>query len=263
MKAGGDTRSPAGLREEGARRIESLRRRGYDLGYGHGPDFGAPPEVKSRMEAIYRHARRALYATFNEAVIRDVSPRRLRVRTAARDREEYLSHPPSGERICNEDAGRLATLYPARRPQVQFVLSDGLNADALHENLRALLPQLRRGLVEAARHVGEVDVLIENGRVRAGYHVGALLGVDLIIHLIGERPGTGLNTLSAYLTYGRDEAGRLRWGPDLNHSCTTAVCGINSRGKRPDAAAAEITRCVERMLEERRSGVVLGSASRF
>ena len=263
MKAGGDRRSSATLREEGARKIESLRQRGYDLGYGHGPDFAAPPEVRSRMEAIYRHARRALYATLNEAVIREVSPRRLRVRTAARDREEYLSHPPSGERVCNEDAGRLATLYPARRPQVQIVLSDGLNADALNENLRALLPQLRRGLAEAGQHVGEVDILIQNGRVRAGYQVGALLGVDLIIHLIGERPGTGLNTLSAYLTYGRDEAGRLRWSPDLNHSCTTAVCGINPGGKRPDAAAAEITRGVRRMLEQRRSGVALGSASKL
>ena len=145
---------------------------------------------------------------------------------------------------------------------MQLVLSDGLNADALNENLRAVLPRVRRELSEAGLHVGETDVVISNGRVRAGYHAGELLGVDAVVHLIGERPGTGLNTLSAYVTYGRDAAGRLRWSPALDHACTTAVCGINERGKRPDAAVEEIAGCVVRACEERRSGVALGSGFR-
>ena len=111
-------------------------------------------------------------------------------------------------------------------------------------------------------HVGERDVVVAQGRVRAGYHAGELLGVDAVVHLIGERPGTGLNTLSAYVTYGRDEAGALRWSPALDHACTTAVCGINARGKRPEAAVEEITGCVVRACEERRSGVALGSGFR-
>ena len=258
MKGGGDTRPPETLREEGAKKIKTLSARGYDLGRGHGQDYEPPPDVEARLEAIYSHARRALYAALDEGVIREVSPRHLRVR-AARDREQYLSDPPAGERLGAEDAGRVASLYPSRRPQVQFVLSDGLNADALNENLRAVLPRVRRGLSESGLHVGEVDVLVTNGRVRAGYHVGELLGLDVVVHLIGERPGTGLNTLSAYLTYGLDEAGRPRWSPGLDHACTTAVCGIHPRGKRPDAAADEIVGCVMRMFEERRSGVALGA----
>jgi hypothetical protein len=99
----------------------------------------APPEVGARLEAIYRHARRALYAALDEGVLREVSPSSLRVRTLAPDRERYLSDPPSGERLRAEDAGRVAALYGSRRPQLQFVLSDGLNADALNENLRANL----------------------------------------------------------------------------------------------------------------------------
>jgi ethanolamine ammonia-lyase large subunit len=94
--------------------------------------------------------------------------------------------------------------------------------------------------------------------VRAGYHVGALLDVDVVVHLIGERPGTGLNTLSAYLTYGRDPRGQSRWRPDLDHAATTAICGIHRRGKPPQTAAQEIVHTVARMLEERRSGVALG-----
>jgi ethanolamine ammonia-lyase small subunit len=79
----------------------------------------------------------------------------------------------------------------------------------------------------------------------------------VVINLIGERPGTGIDTMSAYLTFGRDVGGQSRWGPNFDHSRTTAVCGINSRGKKPEAAAAEITRLVTRMFEQRCSGVTL------
>jgi ethanolamine ammonia-lyase large subunit len=259
-KGGGDRRTLSALCEEGKRKLAALAGRGFDLGYGHGLNYEAPGEIAGRLDAIYAHARRSLYATIDESVINRVSSRWLRVRTDALDRESYLMHPSLGERVRNEDAGRLSRLYGSRRPRAQIVISDGLNADAVNENLRAVLPPLRRELLEAGCHVGEVDIVIDNGRVRAGYHVGMLLDVDVIIAFIGERPGTGLNMLSAYLTYGRDMAGRSRWSPALDHSNTTAVCGINRRGKQPAAASEEIARCVSSMLEERRSGVALGSS---
>ena len=93
--------------------------------------------------------------------------------------------------------------------------------------------------------------------MRAGYHVGALLQPEVIVHIIGERPGTGLNALSAYLTYGRDAAGSSRWQPELDHSCTTAVCSIHPKGKPPADAAREIGRGVARILEQKTSGVAL------
>src|SRR5678815_4158320 len=107
--------------------------------------------------------------------------------------------------------------------------------------------------------ISEIDIVIENGRVRAGYHIGSLLEAEMIIHLIGERPGTGLNTLSAYLTYGLDQKGQSRWGSaaGFDHSWTTAVCGIHRRGKTPERAVAEIVRLVDRIFAERCSGVAL------
>lgn len=256
-KAGGEKRSDDALQGEAKRKIESLQERGFDLGYGAGGDLADPPEIRARIENLYAHARRALYATVAARVIADVCARPLRVRTFARDRDDYLAHPPSGERICDGDAGRISRLYGARRPKIQIVVSDGLNADAANESLREVLPPLRRGLEATGSHVGTSDVVIDNGRVRAGYHVGAILDVEVIVHLIGERPGTGLNTLSAYLTYGRDGHGRSRWTIDLDHAATTAICGIHRLGKPPRSAADEIAATVARMLEERRSGVEL------
>jgi ethanolamine ammonia-lyase large subunit len=257
-KSGGDRRTLSALCEEGKRKMAALAGRGFDLGYGDGLDYEAPGDVTGRIDAIYTHARRSLYAAIDESVINTVSPRWLRVRTEALDRESYLTHPSLGEKVRGEDAGRVSRLYGSRRPRAQIVISDGLNADAVNENLRAVQQPLRRQLSERGCEVGDVDIVIDNGRVRAGYHVGMLIDVEVIIHLIGERPGTGLNMLSAYLTYGRDMAGQSRWSPALDHSNTTAVCGINRLGKQPASAAAEIARCVSRMLEERRSGVGLG-----
>ena len=260
-KVGGDTRSLDTLRDEGAKKIGALAERGFDLGYDSDENYTDPPAARTRIEAIYANARLALYSKLDDTVISDSSPSHFRVRTKSSDRDNYLAHPATGEVIADEDAVRIQALYPARRPQVQVVISDGLNANAINENLRSVLPGVRRELLSAGHHVSEIDIVIENGRVRAGYHVGSLLEAEMIIHLIGERPGTGINTLSAYLTYGLDEKGQSRWGSrsasGFDHSLTTAVCGIHRRGKTPERAVEEIARLVDRMFAERCSGVAL------
>ena len=248
------------MRDEGTTKIERLRASGWDLGYGHGDGDAAPSPVRTRIESIYAQARRALYAVIDPGVVAAASPHHVRARSCARDREDYLAHPRSGESIRDEDAARIATAAAAgggRPPQVQIVMSDGLNANALNEHLRDILPPLRRELASAGLRTGAVDVVIENGRVRAGYHVGAIVGADAVVHFIGERPGTGLDTLSAYLTSGRDSAGQPRWSADLDHSATTAVCGIHRKGKPPADAVAEIARLLRRIVDTHRSGVAL------
>ena len=69
---------------------------------------------------------------------------------------------------------------------MQLVVSDGLNADAINEQLRSLLPPLRRLLSDKGCHVGETDVVVQNGRVRAGYEIGGLVGAAIIVHVVGE-----------------------------------------------------------------------------
>jgi len=251
-KAGGDTRSLDTLRDDAAKKIAALAERGFDLGYGDDENY-------ARITAIYSNARRALYATLDEAVISDSSPRYIRVHTRSSGRDDYLAHPATGELIDDADSARIQALYPARRPRVQVVVSDGLNANAINENLRSVLPAVRRELLAAGHHVSEINIVIENGRVRAGYHVGSLLEAEMIIHLIGERPGTGIDTLSAYLTYGLDHNGQSRWGSGFDHSWTTAVCGIHRRGKPPERAVEEIARLVDQMFAERCSGVALSA----
>jgi ethanolamine ammonia-lyase small subunit len=235
---------------DGRHQLRVLQERGFDIGL-------PPAQAHARLDTIYAHAHRALYARVDDAVIRDASPRNVRVRTAATSRDDYLAHPPAGERLREDDARAVAALSRVRRPQVQIVVSDGLNADAINEQLRALLPAVRGLLSGRGRYVSETDIVVRNGRVRVGYEIGGLVSADVIVHIIGERPGTGLNTMSAYLTYGRDAAGQTRWTRDLGHAATTAICGIHRKGKPPQEAAAEIVGVVDRIFDQRKSGVAL------
>jgi ethanolamine ammonia-lyase large subunit len=250
-RAGGSRRSLASLEEDGLRRLLELQEQGLDLGIADAARSDA------RVETIYANARAALYAVLDEAVLDDACGRWLPVRTIAGGRDRYLADPSAGERLCDEDFRAVSRLDPSRRPQVQMVVSDGLNANAVNEQLRGVLPALRRALVNGGHQVGDTVIAVRNGRVRAGYEIGASAGTEVVVHLIGERPGTGLNTLSAYVTYGRDEAGALRWSRDMPHSMTSAVCGIHRRGKPADAAVAEVSSLVARIFKERRSGVWL------
>jgi ethanolamine ammonia-lyase large subunit len=253
VRAGGDRRPTSALEEEAEQCVHDLQARGLDLGCD-------AATADARLERIYANARAALYATVEDHVIRDVTAQPARVRTIASSRDDYLSHPAAGERLRDDDARAVALLGRDRQPQVQIVVSDGLNANAVNEQLPALLPKLRRTLSEHGLHVGPKDVVVQNGRVRAGYEIGGLVGADVVINIIGERPGTGINTLSAYITYGRDAAGQSRWSRSLDHSATTAVCGIHARAKAPEAAASEIARAVARIVQLRKSGVAAFSS---
>jgi ethanolamine ammonia-lyase large subunit len=249
MKAGGETRTSTTLEEQGARRVAALRERGFDLG------LTDPADADRRVEALYAHARAALYARIEDVVIREATAKSVRVRTAARDRDDYLAHPPAGEVLPRDAVRVLTNLHDGRPPGIQIVVSDGLNANAINAQLPSVLPPLRRRLAAAGHHVAATDIVVENGRVRAGYEIGGLVGAELVVHLIGERPGTGLDTVSAYITYGRDHRGRIRWSGALDHSSTTAVCGVHPRGKPPEVAVEEIATVVTRALVERRTGV--------
>jgi ethanolamine ammonia-lyase small subunit len=103
-----------------------------------------------------------------------------------------------------------------------------------------------------SRNKDFVRLILIAWRVRAGYHVGALLEAEMIIHLIGERRATWDRDQYAFgilnLWSGRQGAITLgsRSAAGFDHSWTTAVCGIHRRGKSPERAVEEIARLVER-----------------
>ena len=71
-------------------------------------------------------------------------------------------------------------------------------------HLMPYLARLNAALVREGFRPVPQNLVFTSGRVRAGYRVGETLfggldGVYSIVHVIGERPGTGHHTFSAYM----------------------------------------------------------------
>ena len=87
--------------------------------------------------------------------------------------------------------------------------------------------------------------MVRSGRVRAGYRIGealfaGLAGTRAILHVIGERPGTGHRTFSTYLTAA---AGDVWTQPGtVDHNITKVVSGIANTALKPPKGADDVAR---------------------
>ncbi|MEC5408902.1 ethanolamine ammonia-lyase subunit EutC [Paraburkholderia sp. MPAMCS5] len=122
----------------------------------------------------------------------------LDVHSAAPDREHYLRRPDLGRRLAEDSRSALARLSD-ETPDVVFVIGDGLSAFAASRQavplLQAVTPQL------ADWKIGPV-VVARQARVALGDEIGELLHAQLVVMLIGERPGlSSPDSLGIYVTY--------------------------------------------------------------
>jgi ethanolamine ammonia-lyase large subunit len=144
---------------------------------------------------------------------------------------------------------------------VQILVSGGLSAEAVHENIKDLLPVLLDGLAARDIQVGQ-PLLARYGRVKLAEPVAELLGADLVIHLIGERPGgdaLASRSLSAYLVYRLADPVVQRAAADFNGHETirfeyTVISNIYPGGLPPLEAGAVVTEKVYEILRHRAAG---------
>ena len=69
--------------------------------------------------------------------------------------------------------------------------------------------------------------------------------IDPLLHIIGERPGSGHRTLSIYMT----TADGATWGIEdkVDHNITKVVSGIATTAFAPELAAVEAVRILRQM----------------
>ncbi|MGW5524159.1 ethanolamine ammonia-lyase subunit EutC [Gordonia sp. NPDC003950] len=117
------------------------------------------------------------------------------VTSRATDRAEYLRRPDLG-RVPDD----LAAVQNSGA-DIGIVLADGLSATAIDDHGVALAA----AIVEAVSPERSVapPVIATQARVALGDHIGEALGVEVMIVIIGERPGLSVaDSLGIYLTYG-------------------------------------------------------------
>lgn len=150
------------------------------------------------FELAHARARDAVHARLDvdalRATLRDHDI--VEVHSRADDRATYLQRPDLGRLLDLPDA---ALLMPSGA-DLAIVIGDGLSATAVHRHAAPLVAAL-------AARLGNWSiaplVVAHHARVALGDAIGAALGVDLVVMLIGERPGLSApDSLGAYLTWG-------------------------------------------------------------
>ncbi|MEW8985663.1 MAG: ethanolamine ammonia-lyase subunit EutC [Bacillus sp. (in: firmicutes)] len=194
------------------------------------------------------------HAAAVDAVYGEVSSQLLQefnlftVETCYGTKEEYLKRPDKG-RVLSVEGEQLIRERCIQHPQVQIVISDGLSASAINENVLDVYPALMDSLSFYQIDVG-TTFFVKGGRVACMDAIGEILKPEAFILLIGERPGlVCAHSLSAYMCY------RPRKG--MKESERMVISNIHRNGTAPIEAAAHIGTLVNKMLEQKASGVSL------
>ena len=157
---------------------------------------GARPsnKVSRLIKANQAIGREAIYVDLRPAELGDIKLRELH--TNAHTKAEHLNDAELGAKLEN-------THLKPEQMDVQIVISDGLSAEAIHHNIPVLLPVLLDGLNSRNLKIGQ-PILAPYGRVKLAESIGDALQAQLVVTLIGERPGgdaLASRSMSAYFAY--------------------------------------------------------------
>jgi ethanolamine ammonia-lyase large subunit len=242
----GDLRPDEAILADGRERIQEIRSRGVFIAEGHGREpWNLNEKLNNEIQSIYQDAKKCIWREWEETFV-DTLPQVVRLESRSSNREDYILHPTTGEHLS--DQSRDAVLSIRHSAPLVFdcaiVVSEGLNALAAMDEgqLLPLVSGLQNGLQQAGYRPAPQLLVVTSGRVRAGYRIGELLfhginGRRTIIHIIGERPGSGHHTLSVYMT----TANGADWSiPDkVDHNITRVVSGIATTALHPNLAVKE------------------------
>ena len=254
--AKGDTRSKDRIYAEGKAAIARIETRGCPIATGHGKEpWDLKPELKERIWSLYNDAKISLWTEYTDEFIATI-PNALVIATQSKDREDYVAHPPTGEVLSAAAIASLEKLrnsWAGRYPDVQIVISDGLNTNAIMDkgHLAPYLTNVRKQLSAAGYTVCDTSIVVKSGRVRAGYAIGDVLfgkaAADkpkAVLHVIGERPGSGHHNFSVYIAAPKAKV----WAKKgVDHDIVRVISGISDTAYSPVDAANETVKIVNEM----------------
>jgi ethanolamine ammonia-lyase large subunit len=260
--AKGDKRTQEAIMAEGKKKFDDIHGTWLKTGYrvplasGHGKTIGdLNPELDKKIRALYADAKKAIWAEFTPEFIKTI-PNSVQVATMSTDRENYIVRPTSGEQLNEQAMATLTKLrdsWAGKDPDVQIVISDGLNANSImaQGHLIPYINEVKKELKAAGITVGEQNVVVTSGRVRAGYAIGDLLFQKsdpnkhrAVLNIIGERPGTGQNAYSVYIAAPKAQV----WAEKkCDHNIVKVVCGISTMATKPEVAAQMTVKLLKQM----------------
>lgn len=251
----GDQRDDAEIIADGEHQLAEVRNRGVFVASGYGDQaWELEQTLSTDIRRIYDDAKISIRAELDPGFVAQV-PNAVPIATKSVDRDDYILHPTTGE-VPNEDSATMLAELRVKQAgefNVQIMISDGLNALSIMQpdQLMPFLDRLRKQLTGEGFQVAPDHLIATSGRVRCGYRAGealfgGLAGQRAMVHVIGERPGTGHRTFSTYITTPTGDV----WGkPDqVDHNITKVVSGIATTALKPTTAADDVARILKAMI---------------
>ncbi len=168
------------------------------------------------------------------------------LRSQATTKAEFLRRPDLGRRLSDDSRQLIQSRCPTGR-DFQVLIGDGLSAAAVAAQAPQLLDRLCTLALNRSWSFGR-PFLIRYCRVGVMNEIGDLLTPEVVVLLIGERPGLATaESLSAYLAY-RPRSGQTDAQRNL-------ISNIHARGVGIEEASARIMALAERFRKSGMSGV--------
>ena len=188
------------------------------------------------------------------------------IRSEANSIERHHTDPDAGTRLCERTRSHLQ----AESHDIQIVITDGLSAEAVHQNINELLPVLEDGLLSHGYSLGQT-MIAPHGRVKLAEDIARTVNARLVIVLLGARPGADAKSsrsLSGYLVYQLDGAKTRQMAEEFNDGVDTEfeytmVSNIYHGGIPPMEAGSLLAERAIQILDNKAAGnrlnAILGS----
>lgn len=223
-----------------------------------------PTRALLAFQLDHARARDAVYSTLDTdrllAEISAVHPNPLILHSQAADRQVYLQRPDLGRRLNLQGLQNLTGLIEESTLNLQglrdltgftlaIIIADGLSATAVNTHALPVVSELATEIQKLGWSLAPL-CLVQQGRVAIGDEIAHALGAEMVLVLIGERPGlSSPDSLGAYLTYGPR--------PGLTDEARNCVSNIRPEGLPYDFAVQKLLYLLTEMKARRLSGVGL------
>ncbi len=177
----------------------------------------------------------------------------LWVESRARDKQEYLTRPDLGRMLSASSAEQLraSALLPA---DILITVGDGLSSVAIQRHAAPFIQQLLPYLHTLGKTTTPV-VIARHARVALGDDINRWVGAQIILMLIGERPGlSSPDSMGAYLTWHTGKDSSL----DAERNC---ISNIRPEGLPYDKAAFKLAWLIEQACMRQGTGIELKDRS--
>jgi ethanolamine ammonia-lyase small subunit len=204
------------------------------------------------FQRAHAQARDAVHAQLDAASLsasleRFTGTEVLRLHSAAPDRTTYLQRPDLGRQLDPPSRQLLAQHATSAAFDLAVIVADGLSALAVERHAAGVLSEILPQLTDW--RLAPITV-VEQGRVAIGDEIGAALGAQLALVLLGERPGLSApDSLGAYITW-HPRTGRT----DAERNC---ISNIRADGLTYAQAATELRDILNAARQRRLTGVAL------